>query len=192
MKLGYMKNDFCIIGDTVEIYITNKYNEKFVLLIDLADFKKIKRYTWCVVKKRKRFYAACNSGYKTKNGYKNIYIHQYLLEYKYPLTCDHINLNGLDNRRSNLRICTNQENNRNKSLQSNNKSGVVGVLIRKIRRPNARARARGVQFLCKNIFKNSFSETPIITYLKFFQKQSNLIFSYILSYIKSYRGNSVF
>jgi hypothetical protein len=40
---------------------------------------------------------------------------------------DHINRNGLDNRKNNLRVCTHQENTTNRSLMSKNTSGFVGV-----------------------------------------------------------------
>lgn len=56
-------------------------------------------------------------------------LHRMLLKGEIPegKVVDHINRNKLDNRRSNLRVCTQQTNVRNASRSRTNKSGVTGV-----------------------------------------------------------------
>lgn len=60
-------------------------------------------------------------------------LHAYLVDCPKGHEVDHINLDTLDNRLSNLRICTHQQNQCNQPLQRNNTSGVTGVRFYKPR-----------------------------------------------------------
>lgn len=58
---------------------------------------------------------------------KSIHMHRVIANTPEGMETDHINNNGLDNRRINLRICTHAQNRMNNKIQSNNKSGFAGV-----------------------------------------------------------------
>lgn len=79
------------------------------------------------------------AGYKANDGYikiyykrKYLYAHRVLWEMQVGeipegMFIDHINGFRDDNRISNLRVCTHQQNHFNRTKQSNNKSGYKGV-----------------------------------------------------------------
>jgi len=58
-------------------------------------------------------------------------LHQLIMDTPKGMETDHINGNTLDNRKSNLRVCTHAENARNRGAQCNNTSGFKGVRYRK-------------------------------------------------------------
>ena len=58
---------------------------------------------------------------------KKIKLHRFVIDVPKNKIIDHINHNVLDNRKNNLRICTQNDNAKNKSKQINNTSGRVGV-----------------------------------------------------------------
>ena len=98
------------------------------MLIDLEDVDKVKNYIWGISKpysqriKCKIFYAATQD--------KNIsakLLHRYLTNCPSGLVVDHIDGNTLNNRKSNLRICTRAENNMNRRIYPNNTTGHRGV-----------------------------------------------------------------
>mgnify|MGYP001579455731 CR=1 FL=1 len=93
-------------------------------LIDNGDFSNVSRFKWC-----------WSHGYakrRSKSG-KPIYLHRFILKPKINQLVDHKNYNGLDNQRSNLRICSKAENTRNQRLSKRNKTGYKGVYFHKDR-----------------------------------------------------------
>jgi hypothetical protein len=92
---------------------------KFAIVDDEDfDFLSLPTYKWHAIENKKTFYAG---------GRKNIKMHTLLMNTPEGKIVDHINGNGLDNRKENLRICTVEENNRNRGKTVRNKSGFKGV-----------------------------------------------------------------
>ena len=122
VKRSKKYNKYMFRGDSV-IGITNNTNKIF--LVDKEDYFKIKEYCW--VETKNNYLEARDSNQK-----KNIFLHNLILGFPKEVT-DHINRNKADNRKSNLRLVTHQQNCINKSIQSNNKSGIAGVYFDKNR-----------------------------------------------------------
>lgn len=100
------------------IGLTNNTNEEFYF--DLEDYEKIKDYCWSKNK---------SDGYITtaSNGRSNFSMHCLVMGDKFIDHIDPINSKH-DNRKSNLRKCTNQQNQANRLEPSNNTSGHKGVI----------------------------------------------------------------
>lgn len=65
---------------------------------------------------------------------KNMKMHRQIMDAKDGEQVDHINQDKLDNRRANLRLCTDTENKRNSPLRKDNTSGYKGVYFEKSKR----------------------------------------------------------
>jgi hypothetical protein len=72
------------------------------------------------------------SGRKHQKGFF-VYMHRMVNKTPDGLVTDHINRDKLDNRRENLRTCTDIQNRYNRGKYSNNTSGVLGVTWDKAR-----------------------------------------------------------
>jgi len=107
--------------------ISKKYGIKEVI-IDDEDYDKVKSYKWYINKDRSSniFYVVHSSDNKHK-----YIMHRLIMDCPKGMIVDHINHNTLDNRKENLRICTNSENLRNSRLQKNNTTGYKGVFFNK-------------------------------------------------------------
>lgn len=64
---------------------------------------------------------------RSKGARKKIWLHRLIANTPDGMVTDHINGNKLDNRKSNLRVCTRQQNNINVGLNKANTSGYKGV-----------------------------------------------------------------
>ena len=86
---------------------------------DKDDYKKIKDYCWYVLN-NKYIYGSLNG--------EKILLHRLIMGVSdSKLQVDHINHNGFDNRKSNLRVVTNSENSMNKNYQKNNDLKIKGI-----------------------------------------------------------------
>ncbi len=76
-------------------------------LVDDEDFKHLSQWKWRAVRRRRTVYVM------RKSGGKAIHMHRIIIDANPALQVDHINGNGLDNRKSNLRQVTNRQNQQN-------------------------------------------------------------------------------
>ena len=83
-----------------------------IAIVDAEDYPFLNQWNWTALwsPRKHGYYAVRNVG---KGRIK--YMHQILLNPKPNQLCDHRNGNTLDYRRGNLRTCTHQQNNRNRS-----------------------------------------------------------------------------
>ena len=105
-----------------EISLTQGY----VALVDDEDYERVNQYKWHYC----QGYAVRKPhiGYKKRIGQL---MHRFINKTKDGFHTDHINGNGLDNRKINLRTCTASQNAMNSKIPKNNTSGFKGVYWRK-------------------------------------------------------------
>lgn len=127
-KLRKLYNNYDLSGEYGIGYTTNGD----VFWFDLEDYDKIKNFCW---------YYSC--GYLRTNLYDetnkkqySIKFHEFIMDFPKEFNVDHIihpsnQANKFDNRKSNLRLVDDSENQMNKSIQRNNTTGVVGVYFNK-------------------------------------------------------------
>ncbi len=90
-------------------------------IVNAADYPAISRYKWTVLAAPNTFYAVRSEG-KTQ-----IRMHRQILNAPPHLVVDHINHNGLNNTKKNIRLCTREQNNRNQKPHKNASSKYKGV-----------------------------------------------------------------
>ena len=99
-----------------------KLTQGKVALIDDEDYEMVSKLKWYAMKTSNKFYVASSN---------NKYLHRFIMNVTDSnIKVDHINGDTLDNRRSNLRLCSHRENIRNCVISKNNTIGYKGIWIR--------------------------------------------------------------
>lgn len=102
-------------------------------LVDDEDYEFLNQWKW-----HTSYYGYANRRRHIKSTRKNqkfemIKMHRLITECPDGMYVDHINGDRLDNRKSNLRVCTNAQNSANQRLRASNTSGYKGVVLDKRR-----------------------------------------------------------
>ena len=140
-KNEYQHND----DGTTYIFIeskSKKFPGKHTVIIDTEDWDKVKGYKWTLVTPTGNrypyvganishpdggWYTGANDGRRRRRRTRLPLHHLILGKPEKELVIDHKNHSGLDNRKDNLRILTNQQNMRNRRSNKNSSSKYKGV-----------------------------------------------------------------
>jgi len=111
-------------------YPLNYFNMKLIKLtqgkqaiVDDEDYATLIKRKWCVKisTHKKNDYAY---GWVRGSRGNGIFMHREIMECPLGMSIDHINGNGLDNRKNNLRVCTQSQNRMNTRVGGNNYKGL--------------------------------------------------------------------
>lgn len=94
-------------------------------IVDADDLHLVEAYSWTALVKPGVVYA--KRAVKVGDRTMTVRMHRVILSAHPDALVDHINGNGLDNRKANLRVATNSQNLANRGAQRNNTSGFKGV-----------------------------------------------------------------
>ena len=98
-----------------------------VALVDDEDYEELMKYKWYARKAPNGLWYAVRSVHLSGGRWKRISMHRFLMAGDSPLEVDHINGDGLDNRRANLRLVTKSGNQRNR--KSHRAGRLVGARL---------------------------------------------------------------
>ena len=130
-------NDYKIEGDTVIFNLYDQKNRKNgEFIIDLEDIEKVKYKKWRI--NHGHVITGLPYNYEGKADNKKARDISHIVlnispEKDGEIVVDHKDGNPFNNKKVNLRICTQTENTKNKSFTSNNTSGFIGVSWDKVR-----------------------------------------------------------
>lgn len=120
-----------------------------IAFVDDEDFEFLNQWKWRYWKDVKRnctAYAIASIKSRTTR------MHRLLLQSKKGDIIDHRDRDGLNNQKSNLRVCTHSQNNENRKVMSTSKTGIKGV--RSHRRKWKASITKNGKYIYLGLFKN--------------------------------------
>lgn len=104
------RNEFVDCGEYIGIILRDRNGRtKAMAKIDHQDLAKVSEYTWHALKISYGTYTAVSTMKKNKRKI-HVYMHRLITDAPEGSDVDHINHDTLDDRRSNLRLCSRAEN----------------------------------------------------------------------------------
>ena len=101
-----------------------KLSQGKIARVDDDDYEILKSFTWHIHNKK---YAATCFYIKETKGTKSLFMHRMIMNPMDGVQVDHIDHDGLNNQRSNLRLCSNSQNSKNVGKRKNTSSKYLGV-----------------------------------------------------------------
>ena len=106
-----------------------KLTKGYVAIVDDEDYETVSKWRWSATQCCNKIYARRTQKFGNKK--VNIYLHRFLMNVHLcnsSVNCDHKDRDTLNNQKSNLRVCTKAENQRNKTKKKNAQSKFIGVV----------------------------------------------------------------
>lgn len=119
------RNVFTVKENYIELEINTK-EEKYLAKISKEDYDLVSKYEWWTYQSDyTRYVVAYINGNQTN-------LHKYIVgEVDENMSIDHVDRDGLNNTRANLRVVSNTVQNVNQKIRKDNTSGVKGVSFHK-------------------------------------------------------------
>jgi hypothetical protein len=114
----------------IPVYGLIPLSQGLIATVDVGDFLALSEHKWSARRRddgKDKFYAVRGVGSARKPGHKIIRMHRWLMDAGDGVEVDHVNGDGLDNRRGNLRFATSSQQKHNRPRSKNNASGFKGV-----------------------------------------------------------------
>jgi len=95
-------------------------------LVDKEDFEKLNKHKWYAMFDRFNWYAV-RCEIKINDKRKQIRMHREIMKPDKNMEIDHIDRDGLNNQKKNLRICNHRQNSLNRKIRKDNTSGLRNI-----------------------------------------------------------------